>query len=345
MRLTITVKPSPAAVVIALLALTTAGAGALAWYQHRKLLELQAVVIRNAAERDEWQKRLAALEREPLGFASAGAAESEPAPAAAEEPVTASSETVGRAFARGLGRGERGNPLATLMQDPEFARALMTQQKAALDLRYADLFRKLNLSPAQVDRLKDLLIERQSAAADVMAAARAEGVDGRDAREQLRDLVRATQAETDKAIRTFLGDAGYEAYQSYERTQPQRTLVGQLETKLSYTGAPLQETQKDQLVRILADSAPQGARGNANNVIFAGRGFDGPAPLPMAGGVTITDEALTRAQGILSQAQLAALKQMQTEQQAQRTMAEAVRNATRNHRESSRSEPAATPAP
>ncbi len=344
-------KVSPQSLVVALLACTTAGAGALAWHQHRKLLELQTVVVRHAAEREEWQKKFAALEREPLAIATSEWAGADASDSGADEPATVAAETAERrGFVRGPGRGERGNPLATLMQDPEFTRALMTQQKAALDLRYADLFRKLNLSPAQVDRLKELFIERQSAAADVMAAARAEGLDGREARDQLRDLVRSTQAGTDEAIRAFLGDVGYEAYQTFERTQPQRNLVGQLETKLSYTGAPLQAAQKDQLVRILAESTPQGGRGGPqNNFTFAGRGFDGPAPMVMAaaggGGVTITDEAISRAQGILSQAQLAALKQMQAEQQAQRTMAEAVRNATRNNRDGNRNAAPATPAP
>jgi hypothetical protein len=342
------VKPSPSTLLIALLAVSTVGASALAWYQHRKLLELQAVVLRHSEERDEWQKKFASLEREPLAFASEAPSESPAAESGDEASPASTDDAERRVFARGPGRGERGNPLATLMQDPEFARALMTQQKAALDLRYADLFRRLNLSPAQVDRLKELLIERQSAAADVMAAARAEGVDGRDAREQLRELVRSTQAETDEAIRGFLGEAGYDAYQTFERTQPQRTLVGQLETKLSYTGAPLQDTQKDQLVRILAETASQGGRGGPqNNVFIAGRGFNGPGTtaVPGGGGVTITDEAIARAQGILSQSQLSALRQMQAEQQAQRTMAEAVRNATRNNRDGNRNGTPATPAP
>ncbi len=340
-------KPSPLAYAVALLALTTVAASSLAWYQHRKLLELQELAARNAAERDEWQSKLAAVERPPL--MAAGPIPSTEAPATPDLPSPADVVATDAAGPRGgPRRGDRINPMVSLMQNPEFARAMVTQQKAALDLRYADLFRQLNLSPEQVDRLKNLLIERQSAAADVMAAAREQGIEGRDAREQLRELVRTTQAETDEAIRAYLGESGYDAYKTYEQTQPQRMLVGQLETKLSYSSTPLQTAQMDQLVRILAETAPDSGRGGSgNNAVFAVRGMDAGGPMPFggSGSVQITDEALARAQGILSSSQLAALQQMQAEQQAQRTMAEAVRNATRNNRGGNQGGPVPSPAP
>jgi len=339
-RLSSIVKPSPQILLTGLLALTTVAASALAWHQHRKLVDMQALVARNAAERSEWQARLTAAERAPIpstfDFAGSLPASSEgPSPA---DGVANSSVDRPGGPQRG-GRGDRVNPMASLMQNPDFARALVTQQKSALDLRYADLFRRLNLAPDQVDRLKDLLIERQSAAADVMAAAREQGVDGRENRDELRQLVQSTQADTEEAIRAFLGESGYNEYKTYEQTQPQRALVTQLETKLSYGGAPLQKAQMDQLVRILAETSPQqgGGRGaGVMNFVSAGRGFDSGGPMPIGGsfggGVQITDEAIARAQGVLSQPQLQSLKQMQAEQQAQRAMAEAVRNATRNNR-------------
>lgn len=346
------VKASSQTLLLGLLALTTVASSALAWHQHRKLIEMQALVARNAAERSEWQSRLPAAESAPLPstFEFTGPA---PVPTGGPSPADAITEAlVERSDGpqRG-GRGDRINPMATLMQNPEFARALVTQQKSALDQRYADLFRRLNLAPDQVDRLKDLLIERQSAAADVMAAARAQGVDGRENRDELRQLIQSTQAETEQAIKAFLGNSGYNEYQTYEQTQPQRALVNQLETKLSYSGAPLQAAQMDQLVQILAETSPQqaGGRGQwAMNFVAAGRGFDGGGPMPIgggSGGVQITDDSIARAQGVLSQNQLQALEQMQAEQQAQRTMAEAVRNATRNNRPGEGVQGSPVPAP
>lgn len=290
------------------------------------------MVAGNAKERAEWQERLATIERAPLTAVPESA---EPTTAPVEEEATP--ETAAVAERRGgpgggPGRG-RGNPLATLMQDPEFARAMLTQQKGALDQRYADLFRRLNLSPAQVDQLKNLLLERQSAAADVMAAAREQGLDGRESREELRKMVQETQAAADEKIRAMLGENAYAEYKTYEQTQTQRNLVNQLENKLSYTGSPLQSSQMDQLVRILAESS-QNARNAAGNQGFAIRGMDGGGPVVMGGGgsTQITDDVIARAQSVLTQAQLQGLKQMQAEQEAQRTMSEAMRNASRANR-------------
>ncbi len=323
-------KASPLVLLTVLLAATTVGAGALAWHQHQKLKELQAVAARNAAERAEWQARLAAVERAPI---EPLAEPTGPAPAADVAPADASGETTAIAERRGGpagGPGRRGNPLVTLMQDPAFASAMITQQKGALDQRYADLFRRLNLTPAQVDEFKALLVERQTAAADVMAAAREQGLDGREARDELRKLVQETQAQTDERIRSLLGEAAYTEYKTYEQTQPQRALVSQLSNKLSYTSTPLQSSQMDQLVRILAETGSRTPR-VGEGAEFAGRG-DFVVGAMQGGQVRITDEVIARAQSVLNQSQLEGLKQIQAEQKAQRDIGEALRNASRANR-------------
>lgn len=337
-------KASPLLFLTLLLALTTAGAGALAWHQHAKLQELQAVAARNAAERADWLERIAAIERLPLS----APVEAQAADAAAEiAPVEGQIEQRrGGPMQAGGPDRRRANPLATLMQDPAFAQAMMVQQKGALDHRYADLFRRLNLTPAQIDQFKSLLVERQSAASDVMTAARDQGLDGRETRDELRKLVESTQGETDERIRAFLGEAAYNEYKTYEQTQVQRTFVGQLENKLSYTGSPLQGSQADQLVRILAEASGQAGRGGAgpgNFFIAGGGGFAAGAQVVGGGGgggpVRITDEVIARAQSVLNQSQLEGLKQMQAEQQAQRAIGDAMREASREANRNNRGGP------
>ncbi len=318
-------KTSPKDLLIGLLALTTLAGGALAWHQHGKVLQLQAIAAEAAAERAEWESRMATVQRFDEGFG-------EPFPLPTTTPDGDSSGPI-PAQARGDGRGPqreevrnrggRNEAMATLMQTPEFARALAAQQKSALDARYADLFRRLNLPPEMIDRLKDLLLERQSANADVMAAAREQGLGGPEDRAALRLLVEQAQAETDAAIRATLGEAGYAEYQFYNQSQPQRAVVSQLETKLSYGGAPLAQSQSDQLVRILAESAS--ARGAQGGGGFGGRG--GPSG---GSGSIVTDEALAKAQSVLSPPQMEALKQLQAEQRAQQAMSEAVRSTIGN---------------
>lgn len=329
-RRTTAVNASPKNFLIGFLALTTVSACALAWQQYRKLRSLQATSTLASTERAEWQKRVWEAEKRatppPAAEPSVGVANPEPAvpaDARADGPRTG---------------GGRGNQMAALMNNPDFVRAMALQQKAALDGRYADLFRRLRLSPDQVNRLKDLLVERQSVGMDVMAAAREQGLEGRNSREQLRTLMQEGEAAVNSEIQSLLGAEGYAAYQSYEQTQPQRNVVDQLQTRLSYSSAPLSESQSDQLVRILAATSPAsgnrggGGGGTLNVIAAAGRGGAAVAQVAgMAVGATaaVTDASIAQAQTVLAPAQVEALKQIQAEQQAQRQLSEAMRNAGR----------------
>ncbi len=318
---------SPKNLLIGFLALTTVSASALAWQQYRKLRSLQASSTLASSERAEWQKRVWAAEKRATPPPAA-----EPAAMAANPDSSLPADPQVEGPRAG---GGRGNQMAALLNNPDFVRAMALQQKAALDGRYADLFRRLKLSPDQVNRLKDLLVERQSVAMDVMAAAREQGIEGRDSREQLRTLMQEGETAVNGEIQSLLGTEGFSAYQRYEQTQPQRNVVDQLQTRLSYSAAPLSESQSDQLVRILAATSPaSGNRGGGGAaaltlVAATGRGGAGIAQVAgMAVGATaaVTDASIAQAQTMLAPAQVEALKQIQAEQQAQRQLSEAMRN-------------------
>ncbi len=313
---------SPKNLLIGFFALTTVAASALAWQQYRKLRELQSTSTLASTERADWQKRVWDAEKRaaaPLPSDSSSGAD----PTMTAPPARLDG-------ARG-GAG-RGNPMTALLNNPDFTRAMALQQKAALDGRYAGLFRRLKLAGPELDRLKDLLVERQSVAMDVMTAAREQGLDGRNGREQLQLLMQETEAGVNTDIQSLLGAEGFSAFQKYEQTQPQRNVVDQLETRLSYGSVPLTSVQADQMVQILAATSPANAgRGTAGTLSFvaaAGRGGAGIAQvanLAVGGTAAVTDAAITQAQGVLAPAQVEALRQIQVEQQAQRQMAESLR--------------------
>jgi hypothetical protein len=200
-------------------------------------------------------------------------------------------------------------------------RLLATQQRGALDARYAALFKSLNLSPAQLEQFKNLLVEKRTAVADVMAAARSQGLTGRDNRDELRALVQNAQNEVDNSIRATIGDAAYQQYQSFEQTQSQRTVVSQLQQRLSYTDAPLTDAQTEQLVQVLATTTDQ-KNPNAGGV----RTPAGRIGLGGSGGAQITDAAVAQSATVLSTAQQQALQQLQAEQQAQAQLAKLLRD-------------------
>lgn len=313
---------SPKTLLIALLALTTVTAGAIAWNQSLELRRARQDAAQLALERDDLQTQLAAARR-PGGF-NVNVAQSDTAiPAAATEvaltPKNERRERQQREPENGPGRGL--GRMEELMKNPEFAAAMTAQAKSRLDRQYADLFKRLNLPPAQLEQLKSLLAEKQTARLDVMAAARAEGLDFRDNRAEIAALMRQTQGEIDLAINEAIGADAFAAYQAYEQTAPQRAAVSSLEQRLSYTATPLTQAQSDQLVTLLAPSrtantasAPTAIPERASS---AGRN---------SGIEVITDQAVTQAAAILAPAQLQALKELQATQQAGRVLGEAFRN-------------------
>ena len=329
------VNPKYKNYLIILLGLTTIAGGAFAWSQYQELIRLRAETPNDSARAD-LQKRLLAMEKRKNELEgelaslrarralTVVATEGDPA---AEDPSAPVRPSAGRFnWRNGM------NNLATLLDNPEFSKLWNAQQKSGLDARYAALFKDLNLSPADLDKFKSLLVEKQNAMLDVMAAAREQGLNPRDPtdRAQLATLLQTAQAQVDNNILQTLGAGQYAQYQNYEQTLPQRSVVNQLAQSLSYSGSPLQDAQAQQLVNILAANAPVAGQGaGSGGSLFAATGGGGG---PMAGvfgnrAAPITDSAITQAGAILTAPQVVALQQLQAQQQAQQQIARILRQA------------------
>lgn len=291
--------------VILFLAGTTLACATLAWRQYHELIELRAAALTLREARSLPNRISDARPTEttarPVEFAG------EPAEdlAAAESGDATASPAV-----RARRDGGRRGP--NMMDDPEVQKLMAVQRKASLDGRYAALFRMLNLPPDQLDKLKNLLVDKSTANSDVMAAAREQGVDRRDDPAMFNQLVAAAQEEIDANIRTTLGEVGYAQYVDYERTLPQRSVAAQLEQRLSYTSTPLTPEQSAQLVRILANTS----------------GRPGTAPTPARGfsSSLVTDAAINQALGTLAGPQIEALRELQREQQLQSELGATMRS-------------------
>jgi hypothetical protein len=323
------VKTPQTAAIVALTA-TTLVSGTVAWQQYQRAEKLEAAATTASAHVSSPAASASTTDEPTLAAAPAAVT-----PAAADEPAAEAATAIEPADApRPRGRGDPGARLNQLMENPQFAAAWQAQQKARLDDRYAALFRRLNLNPTQLEQLKTLLAERLSSRMDVMSAARSEGLTGRENRDELRALVQQAEAEINSGIRALLGENGYTQLQQYERTAPQRSLVNQLETRLSYSTTPLTSTQTEALVNILAEaggSAPgRNPPAEMNTMVAFGPG--GSAMSFNPGGTTITDAVIARAQGVLTPSQVDALKQLQAEQQSQRQINEMMRRQFQSNR-------------
>lgn len=256
---------SPQTYLIALLALTTIGGSFLAWQQYGELVELRAAAM-NKDERADLQKRAWDLERLNKQLRDQVAAQ-RPTGGDADGPVAAGEGGRDRRDPNGKGGGRGGpgggnNPLQQmeavrdLMARPEVQALMSSQQKDAVQARYAALFKNLNLAPEQADKLKTILADRQTTLQDVMSAAREQGIDPRTDRNAVQKLMEVARNDIASSIKSVIGESGFTQLENYEKTLPQRNIVNQLQQRLSYTDTPLTSIQADQLVQILATNTP-----------------------------------------------------------------------------------------
>lgn len=343
--------------LLAVLAFATVGGALLAWKQYGELVELRAAALDRSA-REDFQKRIADLEKQNRELQDRLAASRTRRGPGGEAGPGGTGEG-----GEGPGPGGPGGPrgrfgdgrgpdaaMRELMAKPEVQALMAQQQKAAVEGRYAALFKNLNLTPEQAEKLKTLLADRMNTGRDVAEAARAQGIDPRENRETFAKLLSDAQTTLDNSIKSVIGEQGYSQLQAYEQTMPQRNVVEQLQRQLAYSDSPLTTQQSEQLVQILAANAPQRTTTDTAQTTFGGRGgpdfvfatgggglgggMGGPTGAIMLGGpgggggssATITSNAISQAQTVLSTSQVTALQQLQQQQATQQQLQQAIRN-------------------
>jgi hypothetical protein len=164
---------------------------------------------------------------------------------------------------------------------------------------------------------------------DVMQAAREQGMSPRTDPTGFQTLVNQAISQVDQNIQQALGDAGFQQYQQYQQTLPERNTVNSLQQQLSYTQTPLTDDEANQMIGLLSQNQPQRAGNGTAGTDNGGDAGPGPMALMNGGGTAkVTDDAIAQAQGILSAPQVAALQQIQQQQQAQQQMQQLMRAAS-----------------
>ncbi len=310
-----------------LCAAIAAAALTLAWKQHLELIEVRARLM-GTGDSADLDRRLRETERRNHSLAQQLVALQARTADAASESAQHTDESARRdEKGSAAPRDPLGNPQVQAMRSQ--------QLKASLDGRYGALFRQMNLPPEKLDQFKTLLAERQATLMDVMMAAREQGLNPRENPEAVRALLAEAQRGVDSNLRTALGDAAYSEFQAFEKAAPQRSVISQLEQKLSYTDGPLSSTQADQLLKILtattpADYAPLpvGPGYGGGPGMGLGLGFGGGPGMaaggPIAAAAPITAAAIAQAQPLLNEKQMAALVELQQQQQNQQQLLRAV---------------------
>jgi hypothetical protein len=287
---------SPRSLPSALLITALVGVAFFAWNRHLKVRDLATDLEQHRLVQAELRAELrAARQAQTLSVAPA-ASPLDPAVSVSARPRPSPTEAA---------PSNQDNLAAfhARMQDPAFQATQRAHARAMLDSRYADLFRRLNLSPDRLEHLRNLLLERDTVNTDVTAAATAAGLNFRDHGQEIAQLRLQAQEEIDAGIAQVLGPEGYATYQFHQQTGAQRLVVTQLEQRLSYSGVPLTTTQGDQLIQLLVRTGPDTTDGSAGTNVVNIRTGAPPAAAPL-----ISDEAIAQAAAILSPSQLEALR-------------------------------------
>jgi hypothetical protein len=96
------------------------------------------------------------------------------------------------------------------MKDPSYKNSMKTY----LDMQYADIFKELNLSPEKLDKLKDLIVEFQTAFSEVNLDAYSANTDEEKA--ALRKKADSIYNDNQSKLKELLGDADYQKYFDYK---------------------------------------------------------------------------------------------------------------------------------
>ena len=200
-------------------------------------------------------------------------------------------------------------------------KAMAASARASLDQRYGGLFRRLKLTPTELEKFRDLLTERELSRFDAMAVAQEHGINLFGNPEEFKTAIERVRSEVDQSIHAFLGDARYAVFQDYNTHAPAQFLFDTIERRLSYTSTPLHESQAEPLLGILTDAmsaAPSDpASGNDPLTHIAQAVASGdPSAATLTHG-PISDDTLARAQSVLSPPQIEILRQIQMEQRDQ----------------------------
>jgi hypothetical protein len=321
------VRPSKNTLII-VMAFAVATLAAVTWREYRELIDLRAQVsdgelamlkkqladARKAIK--SLEDRMAAMRGRRGGGGAAG------------------DEANGDNPAGGGGRGRAGGRFGffgQLSTNPEFQRLLALQMKSRLSATYGPLFKSLNLTPDQLTQFQSLLADKQQALMDTLQAARDQGINPRTDPDGFKTLVNQSVSQIDTSIQAALGDAGFQQYQQYQQTLPERNTVNSLQQQLSYTQTPLTDDEANQMIQLLADNQPQKAGSGTSGTTNGGDSGPGLMSLLNGGGTAkVTAEAITAASGVLSAPQVSALQQIQSEQQAQQQMQQLIRSANQN---------------
>jgi hypothetical protein len=147
---------------------------------------------------------------------------------------------------------EMGDMLEKMMKDPSMREMVRGQQKAAINMMYGGLFKEMNLSPEEKEKLTGILTETQMKSvenAKGLFGGTKEGEPPGDATKLLTDA----KKQSDTEIKALLGDERYAQFTDYQKNISERMQLDQFKTRLEGEKLSLQDEQSAQLLQAMKE--------------------------------------------------------------------------------------------
>jgi hypothetical protein len=236
-------------ILIILLATTTAVGAWLAIHYRDQIATQNAQIAALTAERDT------ALAAEKTALASLDPLRENidrltrerdrlQAQASVQRPPETGADTPPPATAGPNGARPNADAFIAMLKTPEGKKMFQNQSAQRVRTQYADLAKRMKLSPQDTTVLMGLLADRQTAIATARITS---GAGSADTAAKLS----AIESEFGDKLRATLGQDGYDQFNEYDQSVPERTAVNQFADQFNSAGTPLAESQKENLVQLM----------------------------------------------------------------------------------------------
>ncbi|HUR46389.1 MAG TPA: hypothetical protein VMZ27_10985 [Candidatus Saccharimonadales bacterium] len=149
-----------------------------------------------------------------------------------------------------LGNG-MGDMLEKMMKDPSMREMVRGQQKEAIKMMYKGLFKELNLTPAEQEKMTALLTDSQMKNIEQARGMFGSKTDG--APEDAQKAVGEARKQTDAELKGLLGDERFAAYQDYQKNLGERVQLDQFKTRLEGANLAMKDDQAAQMLQIMKE--------------------------------------------------------------------------------------------
>jgi RNA polymerase sigma factor (sigma-70 family) len=121
---------------------------------------------------------------------------------------------------------------------------------------YAPVFAQINLSQDQRARLQDLILKKNAVNMDKGLALMNGKLDAARRAALIEEMKNGREA-CDADIRQLLGEQDYQVFEQFEKSLPDRLVIGMFKSKSARTGAALSEQQQEQLLQAVSQARAQ----------------------------------------------------------------------------------------